>query len=316
MDIAFIIDPIETLNFNKDSSVAMMLASQKRGHKIHVIHTPNIKLNNQQVVAKSSEVVVQEEAEQWYQIESSKTSTLDVFDYVLVRKDPPVDTEYIYITYLLEIAEKNGATVLNKPLAIRNNNEKLAIVNYPQLIAPTLVTKNFGIIKEFINAHNEIVLKPLDGMGGSSVFKLSKGDPNINVIIETITHNQSRTIMAQKFISEITKGDKRVLLIDGQPIPYSLSRIPQDGEIRGNLAAGGTGVAMPLTDREREIANSVGPGLSRQGLFIVGLDIIGRYLTEINVTSPTCMQEISNQTNCDVATKVISALEKKLTTLR
>ncbi len=316
MDIAFIIDPIETLIFSKDSSVAMMLASQKRGHKIHVIHTSNIQLNNQQVVAKSSEIVVQEEAEQWYQIESSKTSTLDVFDYVLVRKDPPVDTEYIYITYLLEIAEKNGATVLNKPLAIRNNNEKLSIVNHPQLIAPTLVTKDFAAIKQFIDVHNEIILKPLDGMGGSSVFKLSKGDLNINVIIETITHNQSRTIMAQKFISEITKGDKRVLLIDGQPIPYSLSRIPQDGEIRGNLAAGGTGVAMPLTDRENEIANSVGPSLSRQGLFIVGLDIIGSYLTEINVTSPTCMQEISNQTNCDVATEVISALERKLTILR
>ncbi len=310
MNIAFIIDPIETLNIKKDSSIAMMLAAQDKGHQIYAINSSDIKLNDQQILATANQISISAKQEKWYQVVSSKTVPLNTFDAVLMRKDPPVDTEYFYITYLLELAEKNGANILNKPLAIRNNNEKLAIVNHPAFIAPTLVTKDFASLKQFVQSHQEVVLKPLDGMGGSSVFKVSQNDPNLNVIIETITQNQNRTIMAQRFIPEIIKGDKRVLLVNGKPIPYSLARIPQKGEIRGNLAVGGTGIAMPLTERELEIANSIGPILSKQGLFIVGLDIIGDYLTEINVTSPTCMQEISNQTDCNVANTVIDALEK------
>ncbi len=311
MDIAFIIDPIDSLNITKDSSVAMMRAAQNRNHKVTVIHATNLRYQNGKVLALSHQINLQEKKDTWYQIENSATKELDSFDLILVRKDPPVDVEYFYLTYLLDIAEKQGARVVNSPSSVRSQNEKLGITDYPEFITPTLVSRHAPDIKQFLRFYGEIILKPLDGMGGTSIFKVTKSDPNINVIIETITRNEKCTIMAQKFISEITLGDKRVLLIDGKPIPFSLARIPKIGEVRGNLAAGGKGVAMPLTTRELEIASSIGPKLAAKGLFIVGLDIIGDFLTEVNVTSPTCMQEIADQTECNVAEIVIQSIEAK-----
>jgi len=228
----------------------------------------------------------------------------------LMRKDPPFDMEYIYSTYLLELAEKQGACVVNSPRAVRDHNEKLAIAKFAQFTVATLVTRVESLIRDFLAEHGDIILKPLDGMGGVSVFRLHRQDPNVGVVIETLTHYGRRTVMAQRFIAEIVKGDKRVLVIDGKPVPFSLARIPKQGETRGNLAAGATGVAQPLTARDREIAEAVGPELKAQGLMLVGLDVIGDYLTEVNVTSPTCMREIADQTGFNVAALMIDALEK------
>jgi glutathione synthase len=226
-----------------------------------------------------------------------------------MRKDPPFDMEYVYSTYLLELAEAQGARVVNKPRAIRDHNEKLAIARYPDFIAPTLVTRREELIRSFLAQHQDIILKPLDGMGGTSVFRVHREDPNVSVIIETLTHYGRRTIMAQRYIPQIREGDKRILIIGGKPVPYALARIPQPGETRGNLAAGGRGVARELTPRDREIAETLGPGLDSQGLLLVGLDVIGDYLTEVNVTSPTCFQEIMQQTGFNVAGMMIDALE-------
>jgi glutathione synthase len=220
--------------------------------------------------------------------------------------------EYVYSAYLLELAEANGARVFNSPRAIRDNNEKMAIARFPQFTAPTLVARQEGLLRGFLAEHGDIILKPLDGMGGTSVFRLHSSDPNIGVVIETLTHYGRRTIMAQRYIPEIVRGDKRVLLIDGKPVPYCLARIPKPGETRGNLAAGGRGVAQPLSARDLEIANSVGPVLAAQGLLLVGLDVIGDYLTEINVTSPTCFQEITEQSGYNVAGTMLDALERQV----
>ncbi|MGE5525189.1 MAG: glutathione synthase, partial [Rhodospirillaceae bacterium] len=245
----------------------------------------------------------------WYDLEPATETPLHQFDVVMMRKDPPFDMEYVYSTYLLELAEAQGARVVNKPRAIRDHNEKLAIARYPDYTAPTLVTRQEQRVRSFLAQHQDIILKPLDGMGGTSVFRVHREDPNVNVIIETLTHYGRRTIMAQRYIPQIKDGDKRVLIIAGQPVPYALARIPQPGETRGNLAAGGRGVARELTARDREIAQALGPGLHAQGLLLVGLDVIGDYLTEVNVTSPTCFQEIMQQTGFNVAGMMIDALE-------
>jgi glutathione synthase len=237
---------------------------------------------------------------------------LQEYDVVLMRKDPPFDMEYIYSTYLLELAERKGVCVINSPQGIRDHNEKFSIAKFPQFIAPTLVTRQEYLIREFLNEHGDIVLKPLDGMGGAGVFRVNGADHNISVIIETLTHYGTRTIMAQRYIPEISQGDKRILLIDGKPVPYVLARIPRKGESRGNLVAGGFGVAQPLTSRDHAIAKALGPYLHDQGLMLVGLDVIGDYLTEINVTSPTCMQEIKSLTDFNVAGMMIDSIEKKL----
>jgi glutathione synthase len=219
--------------------------------------------------------------------------------------------EYVYSTYLLELAEAQGALVFNRPRAIRDCNEKLAIARYPRFTAPTLVTRREPLVREFLGEHGDIILKPLDGMGGTSVFRVHRSDPNVNVIIETLTHYGRRTIMAQRYIPEIADGDKRVLIIAGKPVPFALARIPKAGETRGNLAAGGTGVARPLTPRDREIAETLGPELHAQGLLLVGLDVIGEHLTEVNVTSPTCFREITDQTGFNVAGMMLDALERE-----
>lgn len=290
----------------------MMSEAQTRGHEIWVCLQSDLVWDQGKISIDATHIEILGEQAKWYQEITSETKTPSDFDSAIMRKDPPFDMEYIYSTYLLELAEAEGLKVFNKPSAIRDHNEKLSIARYPEFIAPTIVTRNLSAIKSFIKAHDQVILKPLDGMGGSSIFRTSESDPNLGVILETLSGVSRESIMAQRFIPEISEGDKRVLLIDGKPAEYALARIPQGQDHRGNLAAGGKGKAMPLTDREREIANTIGPGLASRGLLLVGLDVIGGFLTEVNVTSPTCMREIHEQTGFNVAGMFIDALEQKI----
>lgn len=314
LKIAIVVDPLDTFKIYKDSTYAMMQVAQERGHELFILHQEDLLLKGGQVfghVARVSLLPAELQISTWYQLEETILTPLSEFDAVLMRKDPPFDMEYIYSTYLLEIAEKQGVKVHNPSQAIRDFNEKLAIARYPEFTSPTIVSKKVSDIREFIEEHYDVILKPLDGMGGSSIFKVTPADPNLNVILENMTQFEKRTIMAQRYIPAIKNGDKRVLVIDGEVMPYALARIPKAGETRGNLAAGGKGVAQPLSDRDREIAEKIALELKARQFLIVGLDIIGDYLTEINVTSPTCMQEIFQQTGFNVAAKVIDALERK-----
>jgi glutathione synthase len=310
--LLFILDPLETLKIKKDTSFAMMSEAQTRGHEIWVCLQSDLVWDQGKISIDATHIEILGEQAKWYQEITSETKTPSDFDSAIMRKDPPFDMEYIYSTYLLELAEAEGLKVFNKPSAIRDHNEKLSIARYPEFIAPTIVTRNLSAIKSFIKDHDQVILKPLDGMGGSSIFRTSESDPNLGVILETLSGVSRESIMAQRFIPEISEGDKRVLLIDGKPAEYALARIPQGQDHRGNLAAGGKGKAMPLTDREREIANTIGPGLASRGLLLVGLDVIGGFLTEVNVTSPTCMREIHEQTGFNVAGMFIDALEQKI----
>lgn len=312
MNLLFILDPLETLNIEKDTSFVMMREAQHRGHKVWAATPKDLKFLNNKVIVSAEQLKLNEESKVWYVVIESKDLSSSSLDGIIMRKDPPFDMEYVYSTYLLEAMENEGCRVFNRPQSIRDFNEKLAITKYPQFIAPTLVTADIATIKSFIQEHNEVVLKPLDGMGGSSVFRSRPDDPNLGVILETLSELGNRTIMIQKFIPQISAGDKRVLVIDGEPVPYSLARIPQGSDHRGNLAAGGRGEAMALTDREKEISNALGQELSAKGLLLVGLDIIGDYLTEINVTSPTCMREIQDQTGFDVPKMFIDSIEKHI----
>ena len=309
MDIAFLVDPLESLKPAKDSSVAMMREAARRGHAVHAFEQRHMCWRDGAVVALTRRLEVSGDNQGWYREAAPQTRALASFGAVLMRKDPPYDMEYVYATHLLELAEAAGARVWNRPRALRDFNEKLAIARFPQFVVPTLVSPDEDEIRAFLAREGEIVLKPLDGMGGSSVFRLGPRDPNVGVVIETLTCHGRRTVMAQRYIPEIREGDKRVLVIDGEPAPYALARIPKTGESRGNLAAGGRGEARPLTPRDREIATALGPALREQGLLIVGLDIIGSHLTEVNVTSPTCMREILDQTGFSVPAMVLDALE-------
>ncbi|MBL8526369.1 MAG: glutathione synthase [Burkholderiales bacterium] len=310
MKLAFILDPLESIKTYKDSTYAMMRAAAARQHALFVLHQEDLAWQDGRVVGHARPLTLTGDEHDWYRAADAVDTPLVGFDAVLMRKDPPFDMEYIYSTYLLELAEQEGARVYNRPGAIRDFNEKLAIARFPEFTPPTIVTRKEALVRAFLAEHGDIILKPLDGMGGASVFRLHARDPNIGVIIETLTHFGRRTIMAQRFIPEITKGDKRILLIAGEPVPYALARIPKAGETRGNLAAGGIGVAQPLSARDREIAESLGPRLWALGLLLVGLDVIGDHLTEVNVTSPTCMQEIHQQTGFDAAAMMIDALER------
>ena len=309
MRFAFIIDPLNQIKPYKDSSFAMMEEAVARGHEIFAMQQQDVVLAGGEVIGNVQPLMLTGDSHDWYRTGIAEPVLLNSFDAVLMRKDPPFDMEYIYSTYLLELAETRGAKVFNGPRAVRDHNEKLATAKYPEFTVPTLVTRDGDLIREFLAEHRDVILKPLDAMGGSSIFRLRPDDANLSVIIEIMTQLGQRTIMAQRYIPEIVQGDKRILLIAGKPAPYSLARIPKLGETRGNLAVGGTGVAQPLTDRDREIAESIGPSLAAQGLLLVGLDVIGDYLTEINVTSPTCMQEIRQQTGFNVAAMMIDALE-------
>ena len=308
MDFAFILDPLPLLKAYKDSSVAMMRALVARGHRVFALEAADIYWSSGATRGRVAPLEVRATDDDWYSAGVAEERSLAEFAAVLMRKDPPFDMEYVYATYLLEAAEREGARVWNRPRAIRDNNEKMAIAKFTEFVAPTLVTRDAERIAAFIDAHSDVIVKPLDGMGGTSVFRVRADDPNRNVILETVGVGGSRTVMAQRYLPAIKDGDKRVLLIAGEPVPYALARIPKPGETRGNLAAGGRGVARPLTARDREIATSLGPRLWSEGLLVVGLDVIGEFLTEVNVTSPTCMVEIAEQTGFDVGGMFADAL--------
>ena len=289
-----------------------MREGQLRGHEIWVIEQYELQATTMGITFDASKIAIKEGDADWFKIESTENLNPSSVDVVIMRKDPPFNMEYIYATYILEAIENEGVLVVNSPRSIRDFNEKYSILKYPDYVAPTIVSSNLKAINKFIKENGEVVLKPLDGMGGASIFRSRPNDPNLGVIIEILTKQGRDTIMVQRYIPEITDGDKRVLLIDGEPAPFSLARIPQGNDHRGNLAAGGQGVAMPLNMRETEIAKALGPELASRGLLLVGLDIIGGYLTEINVTSPTCMREIQDQTGFDVPSMFIDALEIKV----
>jgi glutathione synthase len=312
MKLLFIVDPLDGLKAYKDSSIAMMRAAVRRGHSVLACEPRDLLARDGQVYARAVSLQVHpSNNDHWFQAAPSETLALTAVDAVLQRKDPPFDLEYLYATLLLAQAESAGARVYNKPQALRDYNEKLAILKFPEFTAPTMVARDPERLHAFIEEHDQIVLKRLDGMGGAMIFRVAKSDPNRNVIVETMTALGTTTVMAQKYIPAISEGDKRILVVDGKPAPYALARIPKAGESRGNLAAGGRGEARPLTARDRTIAEAVGARVAQEGLLLVGLDVIGDYLTEVNVTSPTCMVEIAEQTGCDIATLVIEAIEAR-----
>ncbi len=309
MKLLFVVDPPSTFKIYKDSTYAMMVEADKRGHEIYYATLDGIYWKAACVMVQARPMELLAGKDPWYRAGPVAKGPLAGYDAVLMRKDPPFDMEYVVATWLLELAQREGAKVFNDPRAIRDHNEKLAIAQFPTLAPPTLVTRLASEIHEFIAAHGDVILKPLGGMGGESVFRVTDADFNRNVIIETLTHHGARAIMVQRYIPEIRDGDKRVLVIAGKPVPHCLARLPRPGESRANLAAGGTGVARPLSPRDREIAETLGPELARRGLLLVGLDVIGDYLTEINVTSPTCFQEIAQQTGFNVAGMFMDAVE-------
>jgi glutathione synthase len=310
--LLFIVDPLESLKAYKDSSVAMMRAAQARGHAIWAAEQTHLYWWKTRVEARATRISLTDNDEDWYRAHESETRALKDYAAVLMRKDPPFDLEYVATTWLLSAAVREGARVFNAPDAIRDHNEKLAITEFAPFVAPTLVTREAERIQAFIDEHRDVVVKRLDVMGGENIFRVRVDDPNRNVIVEIMAQGGDRMVMAQRYIPEIKAGDNRVLLIDGEPIPFALARIPKEGESRGNLAAGARGVAQPLSPRQREIAAALGPLLARRGLLLVGLDIIGDWLTEVNVTSPTCFREIQDQSGFDVAGTFISALEARL----
>ncbi|MBF4989670.1 glutathione synthase [Methylophilus sp. QUAN] len=308
MKLLFILDPLASLKSYKDTSLAIMRAAQARGHAVYVCEQHDWHLQRETVRVDAQSFAFVEDG--GWQTGEKTTQAPHSFDAVLMRKDPPFDNEYLYSTYLLELAQQQGARILNDPAAIRGWNEKLSVTRFAQFTPPFIVTSKQEKILAFLAEHEDIIVKPLDGMGGSGIFRLRKDDPNIYAILETLTRFETQTIMVQRYIPEISKGDKRILIINGEPLPYALARIPKTGETRGNLAAGGKGVAQALSARDQEIAETVGKILKQHGLFLVGLDVIGDYLTEVNVTSPTGMVEIAAQTDCDPAKVMVEALEK------
>jgi glutathione synthase len=309
MQFLFIIDPLESLKAYKDSTVTMMREAHRRGHAVFTCEQTALAASGGRIQAKATRVAVSESDTDWYTPTDAGIKALSAFDAVIMRKDPPFDLEYITSTWLLSAAEREGALVINSPAAIRDHNEKLGILEFPQFNTPTLVTREAWQLHAFIDEHGDAVLKRLDVMGGENIFRVRVDDPNRNVIVELMAQGGARSVMAQRYIPAISEGDKRILLIGGKAVPFALARIPKAGETRGNLAAGGRGVAQPLSAHDREIAGTLGPVLAPRGLLLVGLDVIGDYLTEVNVTSPTCFREIMDQAGCDVAALFVDALE-------
>lgn len=311
MKLLFITDPLESFKIYKDTTFAMMREAQRRGHTVAVCLPQDLVWQRgSQVTARVRDIVLTGDSTNWFQAQPLRSAALTAFDAVLMRKDPPFDSEYFYATHLLEQAEREGARVFNKPRALRDHPEKLAIMEFPQFIGPTLVTRDPQDIQRFHAEHQDIILKPLDGMGGMGIFRVGPDGLNLGSITETLNRHGAQSVMVQKFLPEITEGDKRVLVIGGKPVPFCLARIPQGSEVRGNLAAGGKGVARPLSARDWEIAEALGPVLHSRGLLLAGVDVIGDCVTEINVTSPTCFQEIHDQTGCNVAFLFVDALEE------
>ncbi|WP_047219244.1 MULTISPECIES: glutathione synthase [Delftia] len=313
MQILFVADPLESFQTYKDTTFAMMREAQRRGHSIVACEPRQLSWQRGgKVVAQVRHIQLTGDARRWFEISKEGLEELAGFDAILMRKDPPFDSEYFYSTHLLEQAEREGAKVFNKPRALRDHPEKLAILEFPQFIGPTLVTRSAQDIRAFHEEHQDIILKPLDGMGGMGIFRVGADGRNLGSIIETLNQGGASSVMVQKFLPEITEGDKRVLVIGGKPVPYCLARIPQGNEVRGNLAAGGKGVAQPLSQHDKAMAEEIGPLLMERGLLLAGVDVIGQCITEINVTSPTCFQEIHDQTGCDVASLFVDALEQAL----
>ena len=310
MNLLFITDPLDSFKLDKDSSLAMMRQAQQRGHAVWVCGTPDLQWQRgARVSAVIQRLQLKDHADGWYRVEETRQQALCEMDAVLMRKDPPFDSEYFYATHLLSQAEREGAKVFNRASALREHPEKLALMEFAEWTTPTLVTRQPEAIRAFHALHHDIILKPLDGMGGMGIFRVRADGLNLGSIIETLNGAAATSVMVQKFVPDIAQGDKRVLVIGGVPVPYALARIPQGNEVRGNLAAGGKGVALALTDRDRQIALAIGPTLAARGLLLVGLDIIGDCLTEVNVTSPTCFREITDQTGFDVAAMFMDALE-------
>ncbi len=312
LSLGVIMDPIHAIKYHKDSTLAMLFAAQRRGWKLFYMEQGDLSLRDGQSFATIRPLRVMEDEHHWFELGVPLEQPLGRLDVVLMRKDPPFDMEYIYTTYLLERAEQEGCLVVNRPQSLRDANEKLFTAWFSHCTPPTLVSRNKQQLRTFITEQGTAILKPLEGMGGSSIFKVDRNDPNTSVIIETLTALGSRFVMAQRFIPEIINGDKRILLVDGKPVPYALARIPAAGEVRGNLAAGGTGIGVPLSERDYWICEQVGPELRRRGLLFVGLDVIGDYLTEINVTSPTCIRELDKQYGLDIAGDLMQAIERHL----
>jgi len=315
MEILFVCDPLESFKIYKDTTFAMMREAQRRGHAIVACEPRDLVWQRGGLVqAHMRHITLTGHEERWFheapRTPEQRLRALKEFGAIVMRKDPPFDSEYFYATHLLEQAEREGAKVFNKPRALRDHPEKLAILEFPQYIGPTIVTRDAEAIRRFHAEHEDIILKPLDGMGGMGIFRVKADGLNLGGIIETLNQDGAQTVMVQKFLPAIAQGDKRVLVIGGQPVPYCLARIPQGGEVRGNLAVGGKGVAQPLSESDRRIAVGLGPILAARGLLLVGLDVIGDSLTEINVTSPTCFQEITDQTGFDVAAMFVDALER------
>ncbi|KGD63778.1 glutathione synthetase [Alcanivorax nanhaiticus] len=306
--IGVVMDPIAKIKPWKDSTFAMMLEAQRRGWSLYYMEPGDLYVRDGRSFAATRAVTVTDNNDDWYRLADAVNQDLADFDIILMRQDPPFNTEYIYATYLLEKAEREGVLVVNRPGSVRDSNEKLFATDFPQCCAPTLVSSQAGLLRDFVREFDDTVMKPLDGMGGSNIFRVRKDSPNISVVIEVLTQHGKTPIMAQRFVPEIKDGDKRILMINGEPVPYALARIPKEGELRGNLAAGGTGQGRELTDRDRWICEQVGPTLKRKGLYFVGLDVIGDYLTEINVTSPTCIRELDAIFDINIAGQLFDAL--------
>ena len=304
-------DPIGSINIKKDSTFAILLQAQARGWELHYMEQTDLFMRGEHAHARMRTLQLQRDARAWYRFTGESVQALTALDAILMRKDPPFDMDYIYTTYALERAEAAGVPVFNKPQSLRDANEKFFITWFPQCIAPTLIASRGDLLREFWHEHGDIILKPLDGMGGSGIFRIRADDANANVIVETVTAHGTRPAMAQRFVPEIAQGDKRILMIEGEPVPYALARIPKAGESRGNLAAGGRGEGRPLSERDRWICAQVGPTLRARKLLFVGLDVIGDYLTEINVTSPTCIQELDAQYGLNIGAQVIDAVAQR-----
>ncbi|WP_426787349.1 glutathione synthase [Xanthomonas campestris] len=309
LDVVVVMDPIASIKIAKDTTFAMLLEAQRRGHRLHYVRPGGLSLHEGRAVAQVAPLSVREDKASWFTLGAFAELVFGPGQVVLMRKDPPVDAEFIYDTQVLSVAQRAGAQVVNDPQGLRDYNEKLAALLFPQCCPPTLVSRDAAALKAFVLAHDQAVLKPLDGMGGRSIFRSGTGDPNLNVILETLTDGGRKLTLAQRFIPDITAGDKRILLVDGEPVDYCLARIPQGDEFRGNLAAGGRGEGRPLSERDRWIAAQVGPEMKRRGMRFVGLDVIGDYLTEVNVTSPTCVRELDAQFGLNIAGLLFDAIE-------
>ena len=310
--LGVIMDPIQSISFTKDSTLAILLAAQAQGFDLFYMEQCDLYIDNSGPKARLRPLKVFNDSDKWFELGNSRDAALEEMDVLIMRKDPPFDSEFIYSTYILEAAERRGSLVVNKPQSLRDCNEKVFATEFPQCVPPLLVSRDQARLKGFLAEHQDVVYKPLDGMGGTSIFRVKEGDQNLNVILETVTQYGTETIMAQKFMPQISQGDKRILVVDGEIIPFCLARIPTGSDFRGNLAAGGRGVVQPLSERDMWIAQQIAPTLKQRGLIFVGLDVIGDYLTEINVTSPTCIREIDNAEDTKIGERLIKAIRARL----